>query len=203
VSRIFLYLRRALWAACVLFVAAYGLALTYALPRTQILRLSGTDVATTSTEVANALSFVHAVDRHGRSLVFRNEDTGWGFPPYFFKRSSEVAKEASRLASSNNRWVALMYYGFRVPLMGAYPNVVGIESASRAAEPQAPWFNIVFLLAHPIVGGYLAWKWVRWRKPALEHVSGAEPTPAAACPGADSSAQGSPGPGVSPETSQL
>lgn len=77
-----------------------------------------------------------------RPRVYRNEDTGWGFPFYFKFDSAD--EQAIAAAIANDRGTAVVtYYGWRINMFSMFPNAINI----RRAEPDAtivPWFNIVF-----------------------------------------------------------
>ena len=46
-------------------------------------------------------------------MVYRNEDTGWGWPPYFKFDTKNLQTEAADLISSKEepQWVILTHYG--------------------------------------------------------------------------------------------
>ena len=67
---------------------AVGLFLHYNLPRTDVVRITGTDVkridrkGEEQTPRTRDVRYINTVTRSGKVRVFRNEDTGWGWPPY-------------------------------------------------------------------------------------------------------------------------
>ncbi len=107
-------------------------------------------------------------------MVYRNEDTGWIWPPYFKFDSSDLQAEASANISTaeNPKWVVITHYGWRNRFFTVYPNAVAIRPVSGPDVTIIPWFNIFFFL---FLGA--AWLFVRamWRQfrersldPALE-----------------------------------
>ena len=122
---------------------------------------SGTDAAAGS--IQRDVLFIDTVLRSGRVMVYRNEDTGWIWPPYFKYTSSNVQAEASNFRSTQGepRWVAIRHYGWRVPFLSVFPNVVSIREVEGPDVTLIPWFNIIFLTFLAA----LFWAvWVRWRR---------------------------------------
>jgi Protein of unknown function (DUF1523) len=83
----------------------------------------------------------------GDDMVYRNEDTGWGFPFYFKFDSDDLMAQASDLRSTadNPRWVIVRHYGWRIPWLSMYPNALSIWQASGPDEEVFPWFAVIFL----------------------------------------------------------
>ena len=82
----------------------------------------------------------------GKALVFRNEDTGWGWPPYFKFDAADLSSAAADLANNKRDAVVLLtYYGVRSPMLDLFPNAVSLEVV-EAGYTHVPWFNIVFSL---------------------------------------------------------
>ena len=134
--------------------------LDYFLPQHSVLRVVGTDVKRTQ-PVGSAydVRFIYAEDIESKKpRVFRNEDTGWGFPWYMKFNSADVQGAARSIANEGGT-AAFTYYGWRIQLFSLFPNVVKI----KRAEPGTwiiPWFNIVFFTV--VIGGCL-WLtfWIR------------------------------------------
>lgn len=88
--------------------------------------------------------------------VYRNEDTGWGFPFYLKFDSADEQAIAAAVASEKGT-AAITYYGWRVNLFSMFPNAINV----KRAEPGAtiiPWFNIVFFTA---LLAFALWIWRR------------------------------------------
>jgi len=81
-----------------------------------------------------------------RVMVFRNEDTGWIWPPYFKFDSSDLQAEAEAEMSppGQEKWVVLTHYGWRNRFFTIYPNAVGIRPIDSPDVTIVPWFNIFF-----------------------------------------------------------
>lgn len=95
--------------------------------------------------------------------VFRNEDTGFGFPWYFKMDSAELQARAQLLARKEGQLALVTYYGWRIPVLKLFPNAVDIEAWDRAEEPW-PVFNLTVLALLAIALGGSAWKLRRWRR---------------------------------------
>jgi hypothetical protein len=88
--------------------------------------------------------------------VYRNEDTGWGFPFYLKFDSADEQAIASSIASE--RGVAVItHYGWRLNLFSMFPNAVNIRRADPG-ETIIPWFNIIFFTAFGVLA---IWIWRR------------------------------------------
>ncbi|MFQ5758017.1 MAG: DUF1523 family protein, partial [Acidiferrobacterales bacterium] len=83
-----------------LVVTAVALFLHYNLPRTDVVQITGTDVKRIDRSDPGQgvrtrdVRFISTVTRTGKVKVFRNEDTGWGWPPYFKFDSADLTAEA-------------------------------------------------------------------------------------------------------------
>ncbi len=91
--------------------------------------------------------FIDAAMPDGSLMVYRNEDTGFGWPPYFKVDSANLNAEAKTLASTEEDpvWVAITHYGWRSELMTIYPNAVSIRQVEGPDASTFPWFSLVLL----------------------------------------------------------
>lgn len=79
-------------------------------------------------------------------MVFRNEDTGWGWPPYLKFDSADLTAEAQSFAADQAKpWVLVKYYGWRIKVFSMFPNVVDLKVVDRE-HSHFPLFNIVFFI---------------------------------------------------------
>ena len=150
----------------------------YTLPQKDIVRIVGTEnrridfgensffwaspdlgmAAGTSRDVR----FINAERRNGRIIVYRNEDTGWGWPPYFKLDSSNLQAEAQALASGDRSaptWVAITHYGWRNEFFTIFPNAISIRPVAGPDVSLFPWFNVIFFV---VLGGVLVLLWRMW-----------------------------------------
>ena len=183
-------LKWSLWALAILIVGGF---LHYTLPRHDIVRVVNTyqerqdlhdwtrifwsspdDQAGT---LANRdVQFIQTVLANGDPMVYRNEDTGWSWPPYFKFDTANLQTEAEDLKSTaaNPQWVAVTRYGWRIVYLSTFPNAVGIRPVAGPDATIIPWVNIVLLIAFVILVLLLRRMWLQFRErsidPLLENV---------------------------------
>ncbi len=182
------------WAVFVLFWLFIGAFLHYTLPQHDVARVVDTfeqridfgenSLFWASPNSGNAdlvvnrdVLFIQTVRSNDRPMVYRNEDTGWGWPPYFKFDTKNLQTEAADLKSSKEdpQWVVIRHYGWRNEFMSIFPNAVSIRAVEGPDVRIIPWLNIIILT----VLAALVWAiWVRWRRfrqaridPVLEDVS--------------------------------
>jgi hypothetical protein len=120
------------------------------------------------------IRFIDAVFPDGKVMVYRNEDTGWVWPPYFKYDSSSLQAEATNLKSdkANPQWVAVTHYGWRLPIISVFPNAVGVTPVDGPDVRLIPWVNIIILTTLLFIL-FMLWRMVaqfreRMIDPALE-----------------------------------
>ena len=93
------------------------------------------------------IKLIDAITPDGQVRVYRNEDTGWGWPPYFKLDSQNVMGMAQDLTSTEAapKWVAITHYGWRSELITIFPNAVGITKLDGPDVRLIPWVNIIIL----------------------------------------------------------
>ncbi len=71
-------------------------------------------------------------------MVYRNEDTGWRWPPYFKFDTASLQTEADDLRSTPEapKWAVMTHYGWRAELFSAFPNAVAIRPVAFAVHPR-------------------------------------------------------------------
>src|SRR6056297_4196102 len=97
-------------------------------------------------------------------MVYRNEDTGWGWPPYFKFDTANLQAEAADLKSTSEapKWAAIKHYGWRNEFMSIFPNAVSVKPvAGPDAGTGIPWLNIIILT---VFFAFVWAIWVRWRR---------------------------------------
>lgn len=148
----------------VVLILIIALFFHYNLPRTAVVQISGTDIkrvdktkeiqakqGKTDGQVMGEpgttdVRFINSLSRKGKPMVFKNIDTGWGWPPYFKFNSADLAAEAQAFVTEQNKpWVLVRYYGWRIKIFSMFPNVVALKQVDRDYS-HVPLFNIVFLI---------------------------------------------------------
>lgn len=130
---------------------------------------SGTGVETTAT--TRDIRFIEAVYPDGKSvMVYRNEDTGWVWPPYFKWDSSNLQAEATNYKTdkASPQWVAVTHYGWRIPMISIFPNAVKITPVDGPDVTLIPWLNIVILAVLAFVLVMIRVMWLQFRERALD-----------------------------------
>jgi hypothetical protein len=184
------------WGFRIVLVLTVGGMLHYTLPQRDIVRITGTynrlttvgensffyatpDAGTGESTVTRDIRFIEAVRPNGRVIVYRNEDTGWVWPPYFKYDSSNLQAEASNLKSPADApvWVAVTHYGWRISWMSIFPNAVRLRVVDGPDTSLFPWVNIVILTALAFLLFMVRRMWLQFRErmidPALENMGDA------------------------------
>ena len=139
----------------------------YYLPQRDIVEVVGTDVkrmdigkgspfwdrpdAGTEDRTSRDVRFISTVKANGKTMVYRNEDTGWSFPFYLKFDSSDLSAKAESMADQDDRWVAVTHYGWRIRLFSIFPNATKIKQVAGPDTLLIPWFNIFFLFVLAII----------------------------------------------------
>jgi len=180
-------LRWSLWALVVLIVGAF---LDYTLPHHDIVRITDTynrvttigwenswaysapDTGTAESKDTRDIRFINAVYPDDKVVVYRNEDTGWVWPPYFKYDSSNLQAEASNFKSTKEapKWVSVTYYGWRMPFLSIYPNAVRAKEVTGPDVTIIPWVNFIVLTL--LLLGFLMLRrmWLQFRERMVDPV---------------------------------
>jgi len=148
----------------IILIVILGLFFHYHLPRTAVVQISGTDIKRMDKAVkvttkeggteeqvkkvhdTTDVRFINSVSRKGKAMVFKNHDTGWGWPFYFKFNSADIAAEAQAFAINKDEpWVLIKYYGWRFTVFSAFPNALDLKQVDRDYT-HVPIFNIVFFV---------------------------------------------------------
>ncbi|SNR49557.1 DUF1523 family protein [Puniceibacterium sediminis] len=168
------------WVFILLFWGCLATFLHYTLPQHDIVRITDTygkrvdpgenswfwaqpDVGTDGSVANRDVFFIQTRRAGGDVMVYRNEDTGWGWPPYFKFDTSNLQAEASDLRSTAAapQWAVLTHYGWRNEFYSIFPNAVGIRAVDGPDVTIIPWVNIIILT---LLAAFFWAIWVRWRR---------------------------------------
>jgi hypothetical protein len=185
------YVKWTLWA--ILAVTLFGF-FHYVLPQHDTVRIVNTfnqridfgensifwgpgDAGTDATQTTRDVKFIETIQANGKPMIYRNEDTGWIWPPYFKFNSFNVQAEASDLKSTSAapQWVMITHYGWRNEWLTIFPNAVSVRAVDGPDASVFPWVNIVILLVIAFLLFMLRRMWLQFRErtidPALEGVT--------------------------------
>jgi hypothetical protein len=171
-------MRIAKWIIIGLVVVVLGSVLHYTLPRHDVVRIVGVETrletfginrffyASVPAGMADAESrdvrYVETLRPDGRERIFRNEDTGWGWPPYFKMNSADMQARARDLVSTSAdpRWVRITYYGVRSRMFSIYPNVLRVNPVDDPAATVFPWTRTIGLIGLAVLA-FWVWRVLR------------------------------------------
>ena len=194
-GNVFKWIKRVFWTLLVVFVLGF---LHYTLPQHDIVRVTGTynrlttvgsenawaysvpDSGTAEGTVTRDIRFIETAYPDGSVMVYRNEDTGWIWPPYFKYDSSNLQAEAGNLKSAAEapKWVVVTHYGWRLPVLSIYPNAVSVREATSVDERIIPWVSIVLVLVFGFLVFMARRMWLQFLErmvdPALAEVGEAQ-----------------------------
>lgn len=154
------------WSLRLTVLLIVGLFLHYTLPQHDIVRITNTynrlttvgsenswayaspDSGTAESGTTRDIRFIEAAYPDGSVIVYRNEDTGWVWPPYFKYDSSNLQAQAGNLKSlaSAPTWVSVTHYGWRIAFLSIYPNAIGVKEVAGPDVRIIPYVPIIVLL---------------------------------------------------------
>jgi len=181
------------WVFLTLLILLVGGFLHYTLPQHDIVRIVNTyeerqDLGdwtrifwsvpdTQSTSLANRdVQFIQTVKANGKTMVYRNEDTGWGWPPYFKFDTANLYTEANDAISNKAEpeWYSITHYGWRNEWLSIFPNAVGLKRVDGPDATIIPWVNIIILTMLLLIAILIVRMWRQFRErtidPLLEDV---------------------------------
>lgn len=182
------------WFFLLTFWTLFAAFLHYSLPKYDVVRIVNTheeridlddwtrifwsDPTAQSKRLMNRdVQFIQGVQNNGRTIVYRNEDTGWGWPPYFKFDTANLYTEANDLVSTKTapQWVAVRHFGWRNIFFSIFPNAISITPVDGPEDKPFNWFSTLFLVTF---GGLFVYGYYRWRRfrhdrlyPAFDEVS--------------------------------
>ncbi|MCD1617425.1 DUF1523 family protein [Salipiger marinus] len=177
------------WTVLVLLWAVVAAFLHYTLPQHDIVRITDTyekretpganrwfwSQAGSSSAAATGgrdVFFIQTRRADDSVMVYRNEDTGWGWPPYFKFDTSNLQAEANdrRSTGAEPDWVAIKHYGWRNEVLSIYPNAVSIRPVAGPEVRIMPWTSIALLVVLAAVFWALYVRWRRFRRRRIDPV---------------------------------
>jgi hypothetical protein len=183
------------WFLIITFWTSIAAFFHYTLPQKDIVRVTDTyekridfgknsifwaaaDTVNASTSINRDVFFIQTKKAaNGRVMVYRNEDTGWGWPPYFKFDTTNLQAEAGDMKSTAAvpQYALIKHYGWRNEFMSIFPNAISVRAVDGPnASKGIPYLNILILALFSVVTYFI---WVRWRRfrkaridPAFEEI---------------------------------
>jgi len=169
------------WTFWITFWVILGAFLHYTLPQKDVVRIVNTyeerqdlgdwtrifwsDPDDQSVAPSNRdVQFIQAVRPDGSPMVYRNEDTGWGWPPYFKLDTANLYTEANDAVSTKAapEWYIVKHYGWRNFYLSIFPNAISIKQVDGPdASKGIPFLNIFVLT---LIAAFFWAIYVRWRR---------------------------------------
>jgi hypothetical protein len=169
------------WTLLIVFWVSLGSFLHYTLPHRDIVRIVNTyeerqelgdwtrlfwarPDEQSSTLISRDVQFIQGVRVNGKPTVYRNEDTGWSWPPYFKFDTANLYTEANDAVSTraDPEWYLVTHYGWRNEFFSSFPNAISIRPiAGPDASKGLPWVNMIVL---SVLAAVFYGIWVRWRR---------------------------------------
>jgi Protein of unknown function (DUF1523) len=182
-------MRKLKWTIRILALIIFGAFFHYVLPQHDIVRVVSTEVIRADFTAFNRIFYaqadsgnadnpsrdlrlINAISEDGTPMVYRNEDTGWIWPPYFKFDSSDLHAEASDAVSTaaTPKWVSITHYGWRIRYLSIYPNAVAIKPVDGPQVSIIPYFNIGFFIVLAAALLFLRSMWRQFRERSVDPV---------------------------------
>lgn len=181
------------WTVGIILLVIVALFLHYTLPQRDVVRITNTynrlttvgenaifyatpDVGTAESSTTRDIRFIEAVRPNGKVIVYRNEDTGWIWPPFFKYDSSNLQAKASDMKSTAEapKWVAITKYGWRIAWLSIYPNAISVRPVEGPDVTFFPWLNITIIVVLVLLVLIIRRMWLQfWERmvdPAVKSV---------------------------------
>ncbi len=168
------------WIFALVFWGAVASLLHYTLPQYDVVRIVSTyeerqelndwtrmfwsKPDTQSAGLENRdVQFIQAMTPDEKAVVYRNEDTGWSWPPYFKFDTANLYTQANDMVSTKDdpEWVAIKHYGWRNQYLTIFPNAISVKPVAGPDASITNWVSIVILVLFAVVFWAL---YVRWRR---------------------------------------
>ncbi|NNE86801.1 MAG: DUF1523 family protein [Silicimonas sp.] len=177
------------WTFRILLLLIVGGFLHYTLPQRDIVRVVNTyeerqdyggwtkifwsnPAASSAENATQDVLFIQTVKANGKVMVYRNEDTSWGWPPYFKFDTANLQTEAADGISPKEapEWYAVRHYGWRNTWLSIFPNALSIRAVDGPDTRLIPWFNIVFLTILFLICATIWRLWRNFRQARIDPV---------------------------------
>ncbi|QDJ13679.1 hypothetical protein CEP45_07395 [Mergibacter septicus] len=152
-----LYLKRFFLLFALCFYVTLGFGINYIFPSYNITQITGVEVKRVDKD--GPISKANPADGPTRDVyyiytqnpntndvvVYRNEDTRWGFPFYFKFDSANLQAQAQGFANEK-QWVQVKYYGWRLTLIDEFPNITTLKAVNSDTTPSHPIVSYILYI---------------------------------------------------------
>lgn len=120
---------------------------------TEVKRIENKELDTSNHSIKNEnirskdVYYIYGENKDKKPWVMRNEDTGFGFPPYFKFNSANIHAQAKSLEDSGSL-VLVTHYGWRSTIFSVFPNITSIE----AVDENESDLNLIAIFIYSIWG---------------------------------------------------
>ncbi|QCG48735.1 DUF1523 family protein [Aeromonas schubertii] len=143
--------------------------LDYYLPEKQVTAITGVEVKRTDKDgpiskknpadgPTTDVYYIYTENAGDKVRVFRNEDTGWGWPFYFKFDAADVQAKAKSM-EFDKKQALVTSYGWRINMFSMFPNVTKVQEAKAGASTWSLfrwlWFGVWAL----VMGRAALWLW--------------------------------------------
>ena len=126
-----------------LFLAAV---VNYSMPSYDVTKVTGVEVKRVDKD--GPITKSNPADgptRDGKVMVYRNEDTRWGFP-FYFKFGSANLQAQAQAFGNEDKTVQIKYYGWRITMFDEFRNALSVKEITEADSPSHPIFSYILYL---------------------------------------------------------
>lgn len=151
-----------------LFALLSALWLDYYLPEKQIASITGVEVKRTDKDgpiskknpadgPTTDVYYIYT-ERQSQPRVFRNEDTGWGWPFYFKFNSADVQAKAKSM-EFDKKQALITSYGWRINMFSLFPNATKVEDVQADTSTWSFFRWFWFAVWALVIGRSALWLW--------------------------------------------
>ena len=131
-----------------LFHLCIAAAINYSMPSYDVTKVTGVEVkrvdkdgpitkANPADGPTRDVYFINTQHENGKVMVYRNEDTRWGFP-FYFKFGSANLQALAQAFGNEEKIVEIKYYGWRLTMFDEFPNALSIKAMAETDSPSHP-----------------------------------------------------------------
>ena len=131
-----------------IFHLCIAAAINYSMPSYDVTKVTGVEVkrvdkdgpitkANPADGPTRDVYFINTQHENGKVMVYRNEDTRWGFP-FYFKFGSANLQALAQAFGNEEKIVEIKYYGWRLTMFDEFPNALSIKAMAETDSPSHP-----------------------------------------------------------------